>query len=323
MKLRGIDFGHVLNASGARNITGKGYWTHRFLRYVGLNFDDSTFVAKTVTREKNKGNMPLKADGETPQETFPKCVVVKLFKGVVLNAVGLSNPGIKVVLEAGKWQKRTEPFFISFMPIADSPEGRKAEMRSFVKILLQHLPDFDASIGLKLNISCPNVDLNPDEIVTESSDLLDIGGELGIPLVPKFNALLPIQAGVDITQHPSCDAICMSNSIPWGRLPEEIPWKKIFGTDISPLTTRGFAQEGGLSGKYVFPIVRDWIERARKEGIRKPIIACGGISTPKHIHHLLYAGASAIELGSVSILRPWRVQNLIQYTNRLYRRMMI
>jgi len=49
MILRGIEFGNVFNASGARGFFGEGYVYHRLWRPFGLSYDGSTFVAKTTT----------------------------------------------------------------------------------------------------------------------------------------------------------------------------------------------------------------------------------------------------------------------------------
>ena len=89
MILQGIDFGPVWCASGARGWFGEGYWFHKLI--PGLDFSNSTFVSKTTTLNARKGNMLLNERGEA-KERFPKCVVVNLRKGIVLNSVGLSGP---------------------------------------------------------------------------------------------------------------------------------------------------------------------------------------------------------------------------------------
>src|SRR5208282_391343 len=97
--LRGIDFGNVFNASGARGFHGEGYWFHRLWRPFGLDYAGSTFVAKTTTLMPRMGNMPIDESGK-PVGMLPDCIVVKPAAGVVLNAVGLSGPGILALTEA-------------------------------------------------------------------------------------------------------------------------------------------------------------------------------------------------------------------------------
>jgi dihydroorotate dehydrogenase len=272
-----------------------------------------TFVAKTTTLSFREGNMPLE-DDHTPEELFPKCIVVKPFKGVVLNAVGLSGPGARVLLADGRWQKRTKPFFISFMPVEKDPESRIREFRDFVEILgtnLSNFPTFRKNVGLQINESCPNVGLHHDgaELTGEVCKALDIAARLEIPLVPKLNVLAPIKSAVEISRYPSCDAICVSNTVPWGKLPELIDWEGIFGSKESPLKRLG---GGGLSGKPLLPIVIDWLKRARRAGLEKPINGGGGILSRIDAAEVLAAGADSISLGSVAILRQWRVQGIIR-----------
>ncbi|MBI4239577.1 hypothetical protein HY620_01145 [Candidatus Uhrbacteria bacterium] len=342
MKLRGIEFGHVLGASGCMGFFGEGYPYHKPLAPLGLRFSGCTFVAKTTTLHPRAGNMPLKKDGITPKDFKPKCIVAKPFKGIALNAVGLSGPGAQTLFEKGLWQQRTDAFFISFMSVSKTVEERLSEAKEFAALFKKYLPDFHGKVGLQINVSCPNVGLHPvrdlarasaseglrraisngvnpshpiNELVYESCQLLDIFSELGIPLELKFNLLMPVPAALEVSNHPACDSICMSNTLPWGTMPDKINWKKLFGTTASPLAQFG---GGGLSGKPLLPLVAEWIRTARKQGLSKPITGCGGVLSKKDVRELYQAGASAIVIGSMTFLRPWRVQSVINYAHQLY-----
>lgn len=312
MKLRGIDFGHVLCASGARNFHGQGWWFHPWVKWMGLDYTGSTFQAKTTTLKPRAGNLPLEADGLTPKEKRPRCIIVKPVKGVALNAVGLSGPGAKTLLEARIWHGRTEPFVLSFMSVEESPEARQGELQEFCGLLKKELPNFRAPIALAINFSCPNVGLKLMKLHEEVMVSLTTASTLGIPLVAKFNALLPPMAAIHLEQHPCLDAVCMSNTIPWGSLPEDIDWTDLFGSTISPLHE---FKGGGLSGKPLKPIVIRWIKEARRLGAGKPLIACGGILCPQDAIDMFEAGATAIEIGSMSFLRPYNVARTIRAAN--------
>jgi len=307
MELRGINFGPVWGASGVQGFFGEGYWYHKWI--PGLNFKNCTFVAKTTTLAPRPGNMPLEADGITPKEWKPKCIVVKFRKGVALNAVGLSGPGAMALLDTGRWQARTKPFFLSFMSVEKTAESRQEELRVFVRLLRAYLPEFKAPVGLQINYSCPNVGLHVEELVTEVCQGLKIASALEIPLVPKFNVLLPVEAAREIARDPNCDALCNSNTIPWGALPELIDWKGLFGSDESPLKEYG---GGGLSGRPLMRLTQGWVAQARAAGITKPINAGGGIMYPEDVDILMWAGASSVFVGSVAMLRGWRVRSIIR-----------
>lgn len=309
MHLRGIHFGHVLNASGARNFDGSGWWYHRLVGWAGLDYTSTTFVAKTTTLAPRAGNMPL--DGLQPTKRMPDCIKVYWGKGVVLNAVGLSGPGAEALLQKGIWHRQERPFFISFMSVATTRLERVSELIHFVELLGKHLP-FKAPVGLQLNFSCPNVGIDPKKLINEMREALDIASILDIPIVPKINATFPHEVAFLVEDHPAFDALCISNTIPWGQMPERIPWKKLFGTDVSPLAKYG---GGGLSGKPLLPIVTWYIQHLREAGFNKPVIGGGGILSVKDADSMLDAGANAIELGSVAMLRPWRFQGITRHVN--------
>lgn len=305
MRLKGIEFGKVLGASGVQGFFGEGYWFHHCLRPIGLDFSDITFVAKTTTLQPRAGNMLLRNDF-TPKAMFPRCIYAKPWRGMALNAIGLSGPGAVALFETGLWQKREEPFFLSFMPVGGSENERMSELSSFVKLLQSYLPSFRAPVGLQINYSCPNVGHRPDMFFNEVGSGLSVASQLGIPLMPKFNLLIPAAVARDISNHPFCDALCISNTVPYGELPDKIDWQKLFGP-TSPLQQYG---GGGLSGKPLLPILLEWLDNARSAGITKPINAGGGILSLGDARRVLEHGADSIFLGSISFLRPWRIARI-------------
>jgi len=316
--VRKIDFGPVWNGSGARGFFGEGYWYHLWFKILFWWWpwlDRCTIVAKTTTLHQHAGNMPLREDGITPRELKPRSIWISLksfWRGYALNAAGLSGPGVRFLLNQGKWQKRTKPFLISFMSIAKTKEERLAELRQFVQILASYLPQFHAPVGLQLNFSCPSVGLNPQELIAEVEEALTIAASLNIPLVPKFNILIPVALAKAISEHPFCDAICVSNTIPWEQIPPNTR-RRLFGQRQSPLANMG---GGGLSGRPLLPWVVSWVARAREIGITIPINAGGGILGPKNAATLFAAGANSISIASVFFLRPWQVARIIKAATR-------
>jgi dihydroorotate dehydrogenase len=317
MKLRGIEFGNVFNASGALNFFGQGWnYHHIFKPLFGkrFSFNGSTFNAKTSTVCGRYGNMPLKRNLQ-PKEIAPRCVKVYPFKKMILNAVGLSGPGWEALLESGELQKLIDNFVISVMAIGKTYNIRMKELELFVEMLLYYLPEFKAKIVIENNITCPNVKHNLSVLLREKSAQLIILARLHTPIILKVNALTPIEVIRGVWLKGEADAICCSNTIPWEQLPDKINWKKLFGSSVSPLADMG---GGGLSGEPLLPIVADWIKCVRDSGIDIPIIGGGGILKKEDVKTLKDAGANAVFIGSVAILRPWRVQGIIQYANQLY-----
>jgi dihydroorotate dehydrogenase len=311
--LNNIPFRRVFNASGARSFFGEGYWWHGIV--PGLDWQDTTFVAKTTTVEPRAGNLPLNGRFQ-PREVRPRCIAVHWRKGAVLNAVGLSGPGLAALLADGRWQARIDPFFLSFMAVEADLGMRIGKAERFAGQLASERHRFRAPFGVEVNLSCPNVGVHPRTLVNEAGHVLDtMASELsGVPLVPKFNALVPVEDAAWVADHPACAAVCVSNTIPWGKLPERIDWRGLFG-EVSPLAQYG---GGGLSGAPLLPLVRDWVAEAVRSGFPVPIIAGGGILCPSDAVYLLQAGAAAVELGSVAILRSWRVAGIVRAVNACF-----
>ncbi len=309
MKLRGIDFGQVLNASGARGFRGEGYWFHPFWRPFGLGYKGATLVSKTTTLLPRAGNMPL--DGLMPKKAFPDCILVKPNAGIVLNAVGLSGPGVAALVSSWRHELPSDPFVVSIMSVAPSAEERLSELQALVAVLELLVETHGREhIAIQVNLSCPNAGLDTSHLAREAEDVLDIVQRLGVVTMVKLNALVAPETALRMSMHPACDAVVMGNTIPWGQLADRIDWEGIFGRTTSPLAKYG---GGGLSGAPLLPIVCDWIRAARKAGLYKPIVGGGGILSKADADLVFGAGADAVELGSVSILRPWRVQGIIRH----------
>ncbi len=316
LELRGVPFLRVWQMSGATGFFGEGYPFHRIWKHCGMDWRDTCFVAKTTTYDARVGNMPLKEDGISPQEYRPKCIVVKFRQGVVLNAVGLSGPGAHALVTSGRWQhNRGEPFWISFMPVAETTKERCQELTSFVALLSYRLWEFSTTFGLQINLSCPNIGIKPATLLDEAKKMLTIAGKLSIPITLKLNLLVPPRLAAEIAEHPDCDAIHVSNSLPWGSLPERINWKTLFGSDASPLAHLG---GGGLSGRPLLPLLIEWLKETRPL-IQKPIIAGGGILSESDAEAVIDLGADAIALGVVGILRPWRMRGIVEMSHRHYK----
>jgi dihydroorotate dehydrogenase len=294
---------------------GEGYEYHRIAKTFGAEpyFKGVGLVSKTTTLHFNRGFMELDWRKFTPKKLVPDCIYItpkQWLQGNLLNAVGLAGPGAKALFDTGEWQKRTENFFISFMPIARTAEERLEEVRDFVKLAQRYLPFFKARVGLQLNISCPNTKHDPAELIKEAYAWLDILAVLNIPIMVKINILVAPEAALEIESHPSCDGLCIPNTIPYGQLPELIPWGKIYGS-VSPLQKYN---GGGYSGKWAFKPTLKWIRYARRCGLSKPF-NIGSILSLQNAVDLLSASESendSIFLGSIAVLRPWRMERIVE-----------
>ncbi len=322
MILRGINFGPAWLGSGAAGFFGEGYWFHDWLRLVFYNSfcpEEFTFVAKTTTIESRLGKeyeeegwMALNGDF-SPRDKRPDCIILGLpefIHGDALNAVGLAGPGAFPLFRRDEWQNRMKPFFLSFMTVKKGEEA-VSDMEKFRKLLKAYLPDFRAPVGLQINLSCPNAGVNLEEAARDALIALDIFESLGIPLVPKFNLLTPVEVVKVLAEHPACDAIHTTNTIPYGKH-EKIRWR--WG-DVSPLAKYG---GGGYSGAQLFPLVCEWVKEARAAGITVPINVGGGISHPRQIDQVAEVGGNGISIATVVAQCPWKLRSILERAHQVF-----
>ena len=298
-------FGKVYISSGALGIDGKGYWYDKILNLIpGHNFKSATFIAKTVTWDKRDGNLPLK-DNLQPKDKFPKCVKFYPFEGSMMNAVGVSSPGLKNLLDRRIWSNIEDLFLISIIPVKNTPEERIEEIDFMARMISLCWSEFKNIVGIQLNISCPNTGIDIGDYIKEVQEYINILYEHAFPIDLKINMLISPEF---IDRLYNYNIVTCSNTIPYRSIPE-IDWDKYSG-----LESMG---GGGLSGPILLPYVIDWIKRFREINKTIPIKACGGIFHKDDVDKVVEAGADAIEIGTVKLFRPWRIKSIIKRANKL------
>lgn len=322
--LRGAQFSPVWGASGVSNFHSQiHYWFHWWLRPFGHDFTGTTDAAKTSTLPPRAGNMPLKEDGVTPKERFPRCIYVDRLLDLALNAVSLSGPGFEALIEMDLWQKLARDYQISLMSLAKTPEARLAELSECFRLVNYLAKQSRSPVGAQINGSCPNGGLDPRSLVNEMRPVLDAAEEVidrRIPVGVKLGPDAHPEAGARIAAHPRCDFLVVLNTLKFGSHPTwatetpPVDWKKLFGTSDpaqSPIAKRFPGFPGGLSGLPLRPFVIEWVRKARALGVTKHINA-GSQFTRKHLLEAKAAGADSVAIGSISFLHPLNVRPLIR-----------
>lgn len=312
MKLCGIEYGQVFCAPGALGFFGEGYRYSYLLRgLLGDIWQGVTFSAKTTTLQQRLGNLPLRADGTTLREWFPRSVYVDPISGHVVNGVGLSGPGVRFLLAQDRWQQRTEPFVLSWAAVGATRAEREHEIAALTELTRQYRSTFRAPFAVQLNAGCPNTG-RPDELtVAEIGDWLQIASGLNVPLIVNTNVVIPVETLLKIAALPYCAALWIANTIPWGH--PAIDWQRRFGSIISPLTRRGLPEPGGLSGPACLPHALERVRACKEAGLTLPIIAGNGIQSVADAKRVFAAGADAIAVGIVGMVRPWRLPRIVAW----------
>jgi dihydroorotate dehydrogenase len=319
MVLRGIEFGTVLSTPGAFGFYGEGYWFHWPIELLGWSVKSMVTKAfKCVTAYPCDGNMPLDANFQ-PKEWFPRCIIVDPIRGHTLNAVAWSNPGIDAILGQGRWQQQTEPFVIQLGAVRPTQEERRDEYALLAYTLTEFLPSFRAPVAVQLVFGCPNVHHSGEAISAEEIKLtFDIFSIIDRPLIANLNPTAPnewIKAAAD---HESCDALWLTNAIPWGT--PGIDWKGIYGSNISPLSIRGFSS-GSYSGPAAFHLNLECVMRTKKmmadDKILAKSIISGGAYFVRQVYQLQMAGISGLAAaGGTMRYQPWGTRRIVEYALR-------
>jgi len=236
----------------------------------------------------------------------------------MLNAVGLANPGLERILDYNKWQERRDVFQISIMLMESTLEAKISEARAICALLQKKMPFGEKHrYAIQLNCSCPNTGHEQKQDAEDLKKILKVfKTELpDVPLIPKFDLLVEPATIVSLKRY--CDAFCIANTVPFGKKEGQVAWRRLFKKGRSPLLKHFNGKfSGGLSGAPLFPVLRTWLDVMNITDGSVVIIAGGGIMTRGDIHQLMqFHIVHGVALGSVAILRPWRLARLIHFGN--------
>jgi len=238
---------------------------------------------KGLTLEPREGNpVPRIAEG----------------KSVILNAVGLQNPGVEKFIE-------TDLGFLKSKNIAviANVAGRTLEDYGKICKRLDGLVDF-----IELNISCPNVKaggmafgIKPETIkeVTKTAKASLSKTPLIVKLSPNVESII---LNAQAAQSGGADCISLINTLT-GMVIDVEKRKPLIANNT-----------GGVSGAGIKPIaVRMVFEAAHAVNI--PVIGMGGITCAEDAVEFLMAGAKAVQVGTANFTNPNAMPEIINGLN--------
>ncbi|QQY14558.1 dihydroorotate dehydrogenase [Cutibacterium avidum] len=245
-----------------------------YAQYYDLSVLGSIMI-KATTVEPRPGN-PVPRVAETP--------------GGMLNAIGLQNPGLDVVMaEKLPWLAERFPD----LPIIANVAGYTTEDYVTVSEVISTAPNVAA---LEINISCPNVKRGGITFGTNATAAYDLTkAVVAAANVPVYVKLSPNVT--DITEiaravaDAGADGLTLINTLTGMRI--DLGWRK-------PVIANG---TGGLSGPAVLPIAVRMIDAVTRV-VDIPVIGMGGVMTSADVLELMMAGASAVAVGTANFTDP-------------------
>lgn len=230
-------------------------------------------IVKGTTLEPREGNPPPRV-AETPAG--------------MLNAIGLQNPGIDVVLA------EKLPFLARFdTQIIVNISGRTVD--EYVE-LARRLDAAPAVAAVEVNVSCPNVEMGGMQFGVDAAltrDLVQaVRGATALPLFVKLSPnVTDIVAMGKAAVEGGADALCVVNTL--------------LGMAIDVERRRPLLANvtGGLSGPAIRPVAVRMVWRLARE-LTAPIIGSGGIMCARDALEFILAGACAVAVGTANFVDP-------------------
>ncbi|WP_295721768.1 dihydroorotate dehydrogenase [uncultured Methanobrevibacter sp.] len=202
--------------------------------------------------------------------------------GGILNAIGLSSPGVDVFKDE---LKQVEPS-TNQASIA-SIYGATPEEFSYVAGEVEDLVNM-----IELNVSCPHAmegygaSIGEDPVLT-AKVVSAVSESVDIPVIVKLTPnVTDISVIAKSAEEAGADCLSLINSLG--------PGMKIDIVTGKPILKNKF---GGMSGPAIKPIAVKCVYDVY-EAVNIPVIGVGGILNYEDVVEFLYAGASAVQIGT-------------------------
>ncbi|WP_086313222.1 dihydroorotate dehydrogenase B (NAD(+)), catalytic subunit [Enterococcus sp. 7F3_DIV0205] len=213
----------------------------------------------------------------------------------MLNAIGLQNPGLDVVM-----QTKLPALEAYDLPIIANVAGACEEDYVEVCSKIGDAPNVKA---IELNISCPNVKhggiafgTDPDVAFQLTQAVKKVAKvPIYVKLSPNVTDIVPVAQAIEAG---GADGFSMINTL--------------LGMRIDLKTRRPVLanQTGGLSGPAIKPVAIRLIHQVSQVS-NLPIIGMGGVQTVDDVLEMFMAGASAVGVGTANFTDPYICPKLI------------
>ena len=213
----------------------------------------------------------------------------------MLNAIGLQNPGLeKVMNEELRWLEQFD------VPIIANVAGTMTEDYVETAKQISSAPNVRA---LELNISCPNVKCGGIQFGTDP--------EVAKALTKAVKEVSSVPVYVKLSPNVS-DIVSIAKAVEEGGADGLTMINTLVGMRIDLKTAKPILanRTGGLSGPAIKPIAIRMIHDVSSQ-VSIPIISMGGIETAEDVIEFLYAGASAVAVGTANFINPYVMPEII------------
>lgn len=237
-------------------------------------------VTKTITRGLREGN-------PTPRV----CEV----GGAMLNSIGIPSKGVDAFLA------HVVPFYRAYeTPLVVSISGNTAA--EFAQLCSEVTVEGVAAI--EVNISCPNIEEDGKAFAIRPSSTYDVMTRLRkathLPLWAKLTPNTGETPEVArAAEEGGADALVVANTL------------LAMSIDVRTRRPRLGNLMGGLSGPPLKPLALRMAYQCAR-ATRIPVIGCGGISSAEDVMEFMIAGATAVQVGTATFVRPMAMIEILR-----------
>lgn len=240
-----------------------------------------TFSFKGTTRQARFGN---------PTPRIAECTAG------MINAVGLQNPGVEHVI-AHELPEMKEYFH---KPVMANVSGFSVDEYAETCAML----DREEQVGwLEVNVSCPNVHGGGMSFGTSPEAAAEV--TKAVKAVTTKPVLIKLSPNVtDITaiakacEEAGADGISLINTLLGMRI-DLRTGKPIIANTM-----------GGFSGPAIFPVALRMVYQVA-HAVKIPVVGMGGVASAEDVIEMMYAGATAVEVGAMNLVNPYVCRDII------------
>lgn len=241
------------------------------------------------------GAVVTKGVANVPWPGNPTPRVAEVYGGM-LNAIGLQNPGIDVLME------RDIPFLKQYdTKIIVNVCGRTVE--DYVEVV-ERLGVEPAVVMLEINVSCPNVKEGAIAFGQKADALFHITQEVKKharqPIIMKLSPnVTDITEMARAAEAAGADALSLINTITGMKI------------DIHKRKFALANKTGGMSGPAIKPVAVRMVYQTA-QAVQIPIIGMGGIASAEDAIEFILAGASAVSIGAMNFVNPYTTVEVVR-----------
>ena len=242
------------------------------------------------------GSFSCKGTTLAPRFGNPSPRIAEASAGM-LTAVGLENHGVDAVIA----EELPRLAAVFHKPMIANVSGFSVE--EYVETCRRF--DACAQVGwIELNISCPNVHGGGMSFGTDPVCAAEVTAAvreavnkpLIVKLTPNVGDIAAIAKAVEAA---GADAVSLVNTLLAMRIDLKTRQPLLANTT------------GGLSGPAIFPLALRMVWQVY-EAVDIPILGVGGVSSARDVLEMMLAGATAVQVGAMNLVRPTICREIIE-----------